>query len=67
MVKTTIHRCFLEKCKYVVKENEVNRFINDDIEITSDDSDKGSSDESGKEYIKIKYHNSVFLEKQIFI
>ena len=62
MVKTTIHRCFLEKCKYTFKENEVNRFINDDIEITSDDSDKkasdkessnkfdkGSSEDSGKE------------------
>ena len=37
----------LEECKYVVKERKksIKRFINDNIEISSDDSDKENSDE----------------------
>ena len=30
---------FLEKCKYVVKEQNMSNYITDDINISSDDSD----------------------------
>ena len=36
---------FLEECKYVVKEKKTSKFITDDIEIYSDDSDMENSDE----------------------
>ena len=36
---------FLEKCKYVVKEKKTYKFITDDIEIFTDDSDRENSDE----------------------
>ena len=36
---------FLEECKYVVKEKKTSKFITDDIEIFSDDSDIENSDE----------------------
>ena len=35
----------LEEFKYVVKEKKMSMFINDDIEISSDESDKEDSDE----------------------
>ena len=38
-------RVFLEECKYVVKENKKSRFITDNIEISSDDSDEKNSNE----------------------
>ena len=36
---------FLEESKYVVKEKKTSKFITDDIEISSDDSDMENSDE----------------------
>ena len=36
---------FLEECKYVVKKKEMPKYITDNIEIFSDDSDKEDSDE----------------------
>ena len=39
---------FLEECKYIVKVKTVTRFINEDLEVLSDDSDKEASDESDK-------------------
>ena len=36
---------FLEECKHVVKEKKMSESITDDIEISSDDSDEGNSDE----------------------
>ena len=36
---------FLEECKCVVKEKRTSKFITDDIEISSDDSDMENSDE----------------------
>ena len=36
---------FLEEFKYVVKEKKKSKFITDNIEISSDDSDKENSDE----------------------
>ena len=37
----------LKDCKYVVKENKVVEYITDDIEISTDDSDReGSNEES---------------------
>ena len=35
----------LQECKYVVKEKNLSKFITDDIEMSSDDSDRESSDE----------------------
>ena len=36
---------FLEECTYVVKEKNTSKFIIDNIEISSDDSDRENSDE----------------------
>ena len=36
---------FVRECKYVVKEKKTSKFITDNIEISSDDSDKEDSDE----------------------
>ena len=36
---------FLEEYKYVVKEKKMSKFITDDKEISSDDSDRENSDE----------------------
>ena len=36
---------FLEECKYLVKEKKIYEYIIDDIEISSDDSDREHSDE----------------------
>ena len=38
----TIPRVFLEECKYVVCENKMPKYITDNIEISSDESDKDS-------------------------
>ena len=35
----------LEECKFVVKEKKMPEYIADDIEISSDDSDREDSDE----------------------
>ena len=40
---------FLEECKYVVKEKKTSKFIIDNIEISSDDSDKEDSDEENSD------------------
>lgn len=39
----------------------VNRFINDDLEISSDNSDEEASNKYDKEQIKIKYCDSAFF------
>ena len=36
---------FLGECKYVFKEKKTPNYITDDIEISSDDSDRKNSDE----------------------
>ena len=36
---------FLGECKYVTKENKMPDYITDDVEISSDDSDRKYSDE----------------------
>ena len=43
---------FLEECKDVVKEKKTSKFITDNIEISSGDSDRENSDEEN--YIEIK-------------
>ena len=43
--KCYYHQVLLEEFKYVVKEKKMSMFINDDIEISSDESDKEDSDE----------------------
>ena len=36
---------FLEECKHVIKEKEIPEYINGDIEVSFDDSDRDVSDE----------------------
>ena len=43
-----MHRCFLQKCKYIVKERKISRYTTDDLEISSDDSDEKAFDKSDK-------------------
>ena len=43
-----MHRCFLKKCKYIVKERKISRYTTDDLEISSDDSDEKAFDKSDK-------------------
>ena len=40
---------FLEECKYVVKEKKMPEYITDDIEISSDDSDREHSNEENSD------------------
>ena len=35
---------FLEECKCNIKDKKINKYISDDLEVTSDDSDKESFD-----------------------
>ena len=35
---------FLEECKYIVKEKKINKYIIDDLELSSDESDEVISD-----------------------
>ena len=43
---------FLEECKYTVKKKKIPEYVSDDIEISSDDSDKEDFDkeDSATEY-----------------
>ena len=56
---------FLEICKYVVQEKNMSIFITDNIEISSDDSDKEGSNEepSEEENPKQKHFSRKMLEK----
>ena len=40
---------FLEECKYVVKERKTSKFVIDDLDISSDDSDKKDSDKENSD------------------
>ena len=40
---------FLKGCKHVVKEKKMSKFVTDDIEISSDDSDKENSGEKNSD------------------
>ena len=51
---------FLKECKYVVKENKISKFINDELEISSSD------EASEEEQIKTKYYECLF-EKTILM
>ena len=39
---------FLEDCKYIVKEKKVSKYINDDLNVSSDDSDDCNEDASNE-------------------
>ena len=39
---------FLEECKFVVKEKNMSQYVTDDLEISSDDSDRKDSNEEMK-------------------
>ena len=40
MDKKYLPQIFLEECKYVAKGNKMNKFINPELEISSDESNK---------------------------
>ena len=40
MVENYYPQVFLEECKYIVKKKAVTKYINEDLEIPSDDSDR---------------------------
>ena len=44
MGKNYYPQVVLEECKYVVKENKMTKFINDELEISSHDSNEEVSD-----------------------
>ena len=50
---------FLEECKYVVQEKKKSKFITDNIEIYSDDSDEENSNEENEIYFFLKKYNEV--------
>ena len=45
MGKNYFPQVFLEECKYIVKEKKMRKFINDDLGISSDESDEETSHE----------------------
>ena len=45
MGKNKYAKVFLKKCKYFVKENKMTKFINDELEISFNESDEEISDE----------------------
>ena len=47
--KSYYTQAFLEEYKYAFKEKKMTKYITDDIEISSDDSNKESSNDSDKE------------------
>lgn len=58
-IKTFIK--YFWKSVNMLLKNKINKFINDELEITSDQFDQ---EVSNKEYIKTKYHHSVFFLKK---
>ena len=61
---------FLEECEYFVKEKKTSTFITDDIENSSDDSDRENCDEENSNeeilnILNIKYRN-LNIEKLIY-
>ena len=48
---------FLEKCKYVVKDKKIHKYITDDIEVSSDNSDKVDSNEESSDDSENKNSN----------
>ena len=47
MGRNSLPQKFLEECKHMVKEKMMSKYINDDLQISSDDFDEKASDESG--------------------
>ena len=45
MGKNYYLQVFLEECKYIVEGKKMTRYINDDLQISSNDFDKKNSDE----------------------
>ena len=48
--KNYYHQVFVKECKYVVKEKKMPEYITDNIEISSDDSDREDSNEDEEGY-----------------
>ena len=56
MGKNYYQQVLLEECKYIVKEKKISKFITDELEISSDESDY--YDHPDEKYIKTKYLTS---------
>ena len=50
-------RGFLEECEYATRKNTMRKFINDELEISSDE------EAFDEKQIKTEYHDSIFYEK----
>lgn len=44
-MKNIIYKVFLDKCKYIIKEKKMGRYINNSLEVISYDPDQDNSDE----------------------
>ena len=69
-VKIITFQCFLEECKYAVKEKKIPKHIIDDIEISSDPDrenfDEETSDEENSDEENLKNTNETHILKFIF-
>ena len=52
--KNCYPQVFWEECKYVIKEEKIPKYINDDIEISSDSNEESSDGETLLEKIQTK-------------
>ena len=61
MGKNNSLQVFLKDCKYLVKENTMTKFIDDELKISSEDSEEVSDEKtSNKEQVKTKYYDKAF-------
>ena len=44
-MESSAHKCFLNECKYIEKERKVVRYITEDLQMSSDDSDNSMKNE----------------------
>ena len=58
---------FRKECKNVFQEKKTSRFINDDIEITSDDSVKDDSDKESSDNENSFENKELFFKKNVRI
>ena len=55
---------FLEECKYVFKEKETPKYIIEDMEICTDESDKKDSDEESSDKKNSDEENCIMILQQ---
>ena len=59
-METSFRKCFLNECKYIGKERKVVRYITEDLQMSSDDSDDSMKNEINKQ------HDGVLFKKVNF-